>query len=89
MYSFISIFTLLTVSTIASPTPKSTNHAHLNHLVARQCGFANWDSSNLDNWADAKTDEVFDKWWHQYLGGNGQPNGWPDHFVSSLTPALV
>jgi len=79
--------TLLVVSTYASPTPKTSNPAHLNHLEARQCGFAGWDSSNLDNWKAADTDAVFEKWWQTYLGGNSDttssviPNGWPNRFV--------
>lgn len=83
-----SIVALFITRSFASPTPKSVNPAHLNHLVARQCGIASWDSSNLDNWAAADTDAVFDRWWQFYLGGNGDstsaviPNNWPNDFVS-------
>lgn len=94
MFSFFPIVALLAASTTASPTPKSSNPAHLNHLVARQCGLATWDSSNLANWGAANTDATFERWWKWYLGGNGQgtsaviPNGWPNNFACFVAPVL-
>ncbi|KAF2731694.1 hypothetical protein EJ04DRAFT_610071 [Polyplosphaeria fusca] len=88
MFSFFPLVALLAVSSIASPTPKSPNPSHVNHLIARQCGFATWDSSNLANWAEADTDAFLERWWKWYLGGNGDstsaviPNNWPNNFAN-------
>lgn len=71
---------------LASPTPEFSELKTA--LDKRACGVPSWDSTNITNWADAKTDQWFDAWWKQRLGGNGDstsmviPHGWPNDFAN-------
>jgi hypothetical protein len=40
-------------------------------LDKRHCGYYNWDSSNVSNWAAANTDFELSQWWGTNPDGNG------------------
>ncbi|KAF2022364.1 hypothetical protein BU24DRAFT_458221 [Aaosphaeria arxii CBS 175.79] len=79
----VPLFAFYVLPSLASPIalPVTPNPNHPRSIVKRQCGIAEWDSTNVANWNAAQTDQFLNTWWSGYLDQN-TPNGWSKNFAN-------